>query len=311
MAHNNDKLRKIEDLENQTNFEESYNNRDCNGSCGYGSSCDGSCGCESCCYGSCGWWGSYNGSCGCGTHEWDSCGCESGEFDWGAHTDEELNGFCGCCGCGSKTYVEEFSAIRTGCGWKGSPTGCADSYATGSAPDTLEEAKNIVNVMNNPFVRGRIEMMTEEVSRNSFPYIGAEYGCMIYYDMNKKEYIGGKFIKGTDGTIKISKDLQTNGYQGSGDNIVPITVIHVHPSLTYEANEYNIREVGPSNADYKAIKNFGFDYGIVIDYKGKEENYVKNNENEHGSIIHANHGMNDARQFHIINGKETVYSGDF
>lgn len=247
-------------------------------------------------------------------------------------SDVEYYGSCGwgSCGTGSSGGGEDYTQIQ-GSGFKGSPTGCGGSAATGNGPNTWEDANKAVNVMNNSFVRGRINMMWDAMTAAAKDNQGTEYACCIFYDFDRKEYIGGKFLKGTGGQVEI-KDftLLGNGFTGNAEHVRLVTIIHVHPALTYDTGN-NVRVVGPSNDDYKVIKRSGCDFGIVVDYKGKEEDYfVKaqagqvpdeyfkdkdGNEigymREHGTIIRSGHAYTDPRQYSIINGSGGLASGGF
>jgi hypothetical protein len=238
-----------------------------------------------------------NRTCGC-----DSCSC--GVVIWGS------SGTSGSSG-GERI---DYSQIQ-GSGYKGSPKGCADSAATGTAPDTFKDAKNPVNVMNNAFVRGRINMMWDEMTAKVKDNPGIELACCIFYDFDNKEYIGGKFINGTNGQVKL-KDFtpQGNGYTGNSQNIKLVTVVHIHPALTYDKG-YNARPLGPSPEDIQFVANKKekqIDFGIVIDYKGKYEDYEnKNGEKTEDFIIRSGHPYDAPRQYHIFNDSRDVATGNF
>lgn len=324
MENNEKKLRKIDNLSTQSSIERTsmmYDENHC-GSCGCGS-----CGCgdDGCC--SCGCCGSHNGSCGCGSEKCCSCECGSGCCE-SCNCSGYNNGTCGCdsCSCGVVIWGSsgtsgssggeriDYSQIQ-GSGYKGSPKGCADSAATGTAPDTFKDAKNPVNVMNNAFVRGRINMMWDEMTAKVKDNPGIELACCIFYDFDNKEYIGGKFINGTNGQVKL-KDFtpQGNGYTGNSQNIKLVTVVHIHPALTYDKG-YNARPLGPSPEDIQFVANKKekqIDFGIVIDYKGKYEDYEdKNGEKTEDFIIRSGHPYDAPRQYHIFNDSRDVATGNF
>lgn len=340
MENNEKKLRKIDNLSTQSSIERTsmmYDENHC-GSCGCGS-----CGCgdDGCC--SCGCCGSHNGSCGCGSEK-----CCSGIY--GSDCSESCgscgsnNGSSGCCSFGYGTDIwgscdtsgssdddtYDYSQIK-GSGYKGSPKGCADSAATGTAPDTWKAANNPVNVMNNDFVRGRINMMWDEMTAKVKDNPKMEVACCIFYDFDNKEYIGGKFIYGTNGKVEIKDHSASgNGYTGSSSHVKLVTVVHIHPSLTHD-NGNNVRPIGPSDNDCKGVSENGYDFGIVIDYKGKEEDYYRKPEEgetpdvyfedkdgnkvgfmkEHGTIIRSGHSASDPREYSIINGSGVMNSGNF
>ena len=218
-----------------------------------------------------------------------------------------------------------------GSGYKGSPTGCAESAATGTAPDTWRAAKNPVNVMNNAFVRGRINMMWDEMTAKVKDNPGMEVACCIFYDFDNKEYIGGKFIYGTNGQVKIDDYTPLgNGFTDNIHHTRLVTVVHIHPSLTHDEGN-NVRPIGPSDDDFKAVSKKKYEFGIVIDYKGKEEDYYREPEEgetpdvyikdengkevgymkEHGTIIRSGHAYSDPREYSIINGNGVMNSGNF
>ena len=231
-------------------------------------------------------------------------------------SDVEYYGSCGwgSCGTGSSGGGEDYTQIQ-GSGFKGSPTGCAGSAATGEGPDTWDDANKAVNVMNNSFVRGRINMMWDAMTAAAKDNQGTEYACCIFYDFDRKEYIGGKFIEGIGGQVEI-KDYTPlgNGFTGNAEHVRLVTIIHVHYAMTYDTGN-NVRVVGPSDADYKIVgdtKNKEIDFGIVIDYKGKYEKYTdKNGDETFGTIIHSGHAYSDPRVYYIINGSGNLASGDF
>lgn len=340
MENNEKKLRKIDNLSTQSSIERTsmmYDENHC-GSCGCGDDGCCSCGCGSCGYGSDDWgsyewWRRNNGSCtcssgGCCSDDCDSDCCESsGCCSFGYGTD--IWGSCDTSGSSGEDEID-YSLIM-GSGYKGSPTGCAESAATGTAPDTWRAAKNPVNVMNNAFVRGRINMMWDEMLAKVKDNPKMEVACCIFYDFDNKEYIGGKFIYGTNGQVKI-KDYTPLG-NGFTDNIHHtrlVTVVHTHFSLTHDEGN-NVRHVGPSYNDFTAVSKNKYEFGIVIDYKGKEEDYrryPKEGEtpdgyyeyedgtrvpykNDHGIIIHSGHPASDPREYSIINGNGVMNSGNF
>lgn len=231
-------------------------------------------------------------------------------------SDVEYYGSCGwgSCGTGSSGGGEDYTQIQ-GSGFKGSPTGCGGSAATGVAFQTWEEANKVVNVMNNSFVRGRINMMWDEMTAAAKDNQRTEYACCIFYDFDRKEYIGGKFIKGTGGKVEI-KDftLLGNGFTGNAEHVRLVTIIHVHYAMTYDTGN-NVRVVGPSDDDYDFIGNTEkkrVDFGIVVDYKGNYEKYTDKNGNEtFGNIIRSGHAYSDPRQYYIINGSGDLASGGF
>lgn len=340
MENNEKKLRKIDNLSTQSSIERTsmmYDENHC-GSCGCGSC---GCGSDGCC--SCGCCGSHNGSCGCGSEKCcsgmygsdcsESCGsCGSNNGSSGCSSSGYGTDIWGSCDTSGSSDEDEIDySLIMGSGYKGSPTGCAESASTGSAPDTWKAAKNPVNVMNNAFVRGRINMMWDEMLAKVKDNPKMEVACCIFYDLDNKEYIGGKFIYGKDGKVEI-KDYSAsgNGYTGSSEHIKLVTVVHTHFSLTHDKG-HNVRHVGPSDDDFKAVSKSKYEFGIVIDYQGKEEDYRRNPKegetpdgyyehedgtrtpykNDHGIIIRSGHPASDTREYSIINGSGIKYHGEF
>lgn len=114
-------------------------------------------------------------------------------------------------------------------------------------------------------------MMWDEMTAKVKDNPGMEVACCIFYDFDNKEYIGGKFIYGTNGQVKIDDYTPLgNGFTDNIHHTRLVTVVHIHPSLTHDEGN-NVRPIGPSDDDFKAVskKNMNLVLSLIIKEKKK------------------------------------------
>ncbi len=205
------------------------------------------------------------GSCGCG-----SCGsCGS------------CGGSCGSCGsCGGS------------CGSCGS-SGGGGLGSGGSMPQTLQEAQNYLNVVNNDYVLSVFHELWGLMKSLASSSGRQEVGCWLYYDLNRREYVKGQIKIGekvsgsTHSSIKRdSPNDSTSVPVPRRDTISAITFIHAHTTFSHETAGIHI--CGPSPADLASVSYNQF--GILLDYVGQK--YPGHSDNDPARIyVYKNSGV--------------------
>jgi len=157
----------------------------------------------------------------------------------------------------------------------------------------IPEYGKVSNIIKDTNVKNAIKNIIQKTKDDASKKNGMrERGFWVYYDYKSKKYFVGKeiigdYVKNCDAgnpSIKPGNPFKSEDYGVSiPDKSIPVTIVHVHPPLTYDDDCW--RFVGPSEAD----KNYADHYNIeliVVDYIGEKDDYGR-------YILEQGHDIND------------------